>query len=125
MIDERIYQIMNDELDEFLPHGWEKYIVYLEYEESSYTFSFHVKTKSGYVNGYDLPGVSDQEIDDAFKRIDEKVLNERKKETDSLWTNMTMIVMKTGDFHTDFDYTDLSEGAYQFRKDWKKKYLSD
>ena len=37
---------------------------------------------------------------------------------------MTMIVSETGQMHTDFDYTDLSEGAYRFKKDWKNKYLN-
>ena len=36
---------------------------------------------------------------------------------------MTVIVEKSGKMHADLDYTDLSEGTYQFKKNWKKKYL--
>lgn len=47
---------------------------------------------------------------------------ERKKSKDN-WSNMTVIVEKSGKMHADLDYTDLSEGTYQFKKNWKKKYL--
>lgn len=124
MIDEKTYQRIFDELEKFLTPDWIKLVVYLEYGKGSYSFSFYEKNKSGYVNGYDLPGVSEKEIDNAFKRIDKLILKERKKEKNELWTNMTMVVANTGKMHTDFDYTDLSEGTYQFKRNWKKKYLN-
>jgi hypothetical protein len=37
---------------------------------------------------------------------------------------MTMIVSSKGEMHTDFDYTDLSQGAYQYKKNWKRRYLA-
>lgn len=122
MIDEKTYQKIYDELSKFITPDWEKIIMYIEYGKESYTFSFYEKTKDGYLNGYDIPGVSEEDIGDAFKRIDKSLVQEREKEN-SLWTNMTMVVTKTGDMHIDFDYTDLSEGTYQFKKNWKKKYL--
>lgn len=36
---------------------------------------------------------------------------------------MTMIIDGNGNMKTDFDYTDLSRGNYQYKKAWKKKYL--
>lgn len=123
MIDEKIYQKIYDELNVFLVPEWKKLIVYLEYGEGSYTFSFYIKGEKDFFNGYDLPNVSEKKIDDAFKKIDKIVLKERMKEKDDLWTNMTMVVSKFGDFHVDFDYTDLSKDAYQYKKNWKKKYL--
>ena len=123
MIEKKTYQKIYDELYMYLTSDWEKLIVYLEYGEGSYTYSFYEKTKFGYINGYDLPGVSERAIDNSFKKIDKLVLKERENDKDDQWTNMTMVVTKTGDMHTDFDYTDLSEGKYQFKKKWKKKYL--
>ena len=123
MIYEKIYQEIYDELYTYLTPDWEKLIVYLEYGEGSYSFSFYEKSRNGYCNGYDLPGVKEKEIDRSFRRIDKLILRERKKETDNIWTNMTMVVTKTGTMHADFDYTDLSNGTYQFKKKWKKKYL--
>ena len=70
-----------------------------------------------------MPGVKEKDIDAAFRKIDNLILKERKKEKGDLWTNMTMTATKSGNMKADFDYTDLSEGTYQFKKSWKKKYL--
>ena len=123
MINEKIYQGIYDELRKYLASGWEKLIVYIEYGNASYSFSFYVKTKEGYVKCYDLPNVSEKALDASFKRIDKLVSKERNKDKDALWSNMTMIVTSSGDMHADLDYTDLSEGTYQFKKACKKKYL--
>ena len=122
MMNEKIYQNMYDELDKYLVSGWEKLVVYLEYGKASYSFSFFVKVKDKYVKCYDLPGVSDDDLAESFKKIDKFMDKERKKNKDE-WSNMTFIVEKSGKMHADLDYTDLSEGTYQYKKNWKKKYL--
>lgn len=122
MINEKMYQGIYDYLDEFLPIGWDRLIVYLEYGEASYTFSFYVRVNGQYVKCYDLPDVSDDRLAMSFKNIDKIVAKERSKEKE-LWSNMTMIVEKSGNMHVDLDYTDLSEATYQYKKNWKKKYL--
>ena len=58
----------------------------------------------------------------AFKNIDSFVSKARAKEKEP-WSNMTMVVESDGSMHTDFDYTDLSEGNYKYKKSWKAKYL--
>ena len=123
MINEKIYQGIYDELSKYLIFGWEKLVIYLEYGNASYSFSFYVKTKEGYVKCYDLPDVSEKALGASFKKIDKMVSKERNKDKDALWSNMTMIVTEAGDMHADLDYTDLSEGTYQFKKAWKNKYL--
>lgn len=122
MISEKIYQSIYDELDKYLITGWDKLIVYLEYGKASYSFSFYVKTDGKYIKCYDLPEVSEDDIAASFKKIDKLVAKGRKKSKDE-WSNMTVIIEKTGKMHADLDYTDLSEGTYQFKKSWKKKYL--
>lgn len=122
MINEKIYQDIYNELNKYLASGWEKMVVYLEYGNASYTFSFFVKDKEGYTKCFDLPGVQDKDLDASFKKIDALVSKERNKETQK-WSNMTMIIAQNGDMHSDLDYTDLSEGTYQYKKNWKKKYL--
>lgn len=124
MINEKIYQDIYDELSQYLTFEWEKLVVYLEYGKASYSFAFYVKNKEGYVKCYELPGVSEKALDASFQKIDVLVSKERSKDKDTLWTNITMIVTSTGNMHTDIDYTDLSGGTYQFKKEWKKKYLS-
>lgn len=122
MINEKIYQNIYDEFEGYLPKGWDKLIVYLEYGNDSYSFSFYVKADGKYTKCYDLQEISDEALAKSFSKIDKMVLPERKKEREP-WSNMTMTVSREGEMHTDFDYTDLSEGTYQYKKNWKKKYL--
>ena len=123
MINDKIYQAIFDELSKYLISGWNKLIVYLEYGAASYSFAFYIQAGDKYIKCYDIPDISEKELAKSFSNIDKLVSKERDRENDKLWTNMTMTVTKTGRMHTDFDYTDLSEGTYQFKKDWKKKYL--
>ena len=123
MINEKIYQGIYDELSKYLTSGWKKLVVYLEYGNASYSFSFLVKNKEGYVKCYDLPEVTEKALDASFKKID-GLLSKERDIGKAPWTNMTMIVDKNGNMHTDLDYTDLSQGTYQFKKSWKKKYLT-
>ena len=122
MINEKIYQKIYDELDKYLAPGWDSLVVYLEYGKASYSFSFYVKVNGEYVKCYDLAGVSEEELTSSFKNIDKQLADERKTEKES-WSNMTVVIDSTGKMHADLDYTDLSEGAYQYKKNWKKKYL--
>ena len=124
MINEHIYQSIYDELEKYLFPEWDKLIVYLEYGNASYSFSFYVWAKDKYLKCYDIPLISEKELAESFSKIDRIVSAERNKENDNLWTNMTMTITKDGQMHTDFDYTDISEGTYQFKKNWKKKYLN-
>lgn len=121
MMNDKIYQMIFDEVLNFLPSEWEKIVVYLEHGEDSYSYSFYVKIKGNYVKCFDL-GISDDKLLSSFARIEKKVSKERSK-LDKCWSNMTMIVDDEGNMKTAFDYTDLSRGNYQYKKAWKKKYL--
>lgn len=123
MMNEKIYQAIFDELSKYLIAEWNKLIIYLEYGNTSYSFAFYIQAGDKYIKCCDIPGVSEKELAKSFSDIDKIVSKERSQEKNTLWTNMTMTVTKTGQMYTDFDYTDLSEGTYQFKKNWKKKYL--
>ena len=97
-------------------------MAYFEYGEGSYSFSFYEKIGNKYIKCYDLDGVEEDSIDNSFKEIDKILLKERKNDK-NCWTNMTMVVSSEGNMHSDFDYTDLSEGNYKYKKQWKEKYL--
>ncbi len=120
MMNEKIYQNIYDELSGYMKSDFSKLIVYLEYGENSY--SFYVKKGNEYIKCYDLEGVSESDLDDTFTKIDSFVAPERAKEK-HLWSNMTMTLDKDGNMHADFDYTDLSNGTFQYKKEWKKKNL--
>lgn len=121
MINHKIYQLIFDEISNFLPDEWTKLVIYLEHGEEAYSYSFYVKINGEYVKCFDLP-VSEEKLFAAFARIENNVSKERCK-LDNHWSNMTMIVDDRGNMKADFDYTDLSNGNYQYKKAWKKKYL--
>ena len=121
MMHDKIYQMIFNEVSDFLPDEWTDLIVYLEHGEEAYSYCFYVKTNEKYVKCFDLD-ISEEKLLAAFARIEKKVSKERSK-LDKCWSNMTMIVDGNGNMKTDFDYTDLSRGNYQYKKAWKKKYL--
>ena len=123
MMNEKIYQYILDEIIAFFPNDWEKTVVYLEYGENSYSFCFYCKVGKAFVQCYDISGVDEDKIDTAFQRIDKRVSKERHSVQGQLWSNMTMTVDCDGNMSTDFDYSDLSTGLYNYKKAWKKKYL--
>ena len=120
MINKDIFQQIYNELEKFLPSEWNKVVAYFEYGAASYTFEFYVKTSNGYIKCYDFPNINEDALFNAFKVID-KLLSSNRNNDD--WTNMTMIVDGDGNMHADFDYTDLTDCAFQYMKDWKNKYL--
>ena len=98
-------------------------MVYLEYGESSYSISFYVKQSGNYIKCYDINGISDDDLYQSFKKINNDIVIQRDMVAGEKWSNMTMVVERSGKMNVDFDYTDLTERAYQYSKEWKKKYL--
>lgn len=121
MMSEKIYQMIFDEVSNFLPSEWTQLVVYLEHGEEAYSYSFYVKVNGRFVKCFDL-NVSEDKLLAAFAKIEKKVSKERSK-LEKCWTNMTMVIDSEGNMKTAFDYTDLSRGNYQYKKAWKKKYI--
>lgn len=121
-MDEKIFQIIFDEVAAFLPNQWSEVVIYLEHGEEAYSYSFYVKVNGKFVKCYDIEGISENELFSAFSKI-EKSVSEARSKMDNCWSNMTMVVKRDGTMKTEFDYTDLSSGNYQYKKLWKKKYL--
>ncbi len=124
MMNEKVYQTVFSTIAPLLPEEWTKLVIYLEYGEDSYSFSFFYNDGKKYIKCFDIPNVSEETIYSSFRMIDKAIETERKKIKGDLWSNMTMIVESNGSVHIDFDYTDLSSGTYKFKKSWKKKYLT-
>lgn len=118
---DNIYQQIYNEIDQFLPNGWEKLVIYIEYGFNSYSISFYVTTKGKTVKCFDLPHIDELELLASFSKIDKFVGPEREKEVDK-WSNMTLVI-EGENFDADFDYTDLSKGGFAYKREWKKKYL--
>ena len=123
MINDYVYQSIFDEVYKYLPNDWDKVVIYLEYGESSYSISFYVKESGQFIKCYDLNDISDEALYQSFRRINNEVMVQRNKIIGEKWSNMTMVVDRSGKMQVDFDYTDLTEKAYQYSKEWKNKYL--
>lgn len=123
MINNEIFQKILDRIIGFFPAEWQRVVFYMEYGEASYSAAFYVKEGGSYVNCFELPNVTEDELYTAFDEIDEFVSEERNNSKEDNWTNMTMCVDCTGKMLTDFDYSDLTENSYEYEKRWKKKYL--
>lgn len=123
MINKKVYQEILNEIVPFVPQDWTKLVIYLEYGENSYSFSFYYKDNEKYIKCYDIPNVLDEQLMVAFSKIDKIVSPERKNIKENLWTNMTIVINSDGKMKADFDYTDLSNGSYKYKKEWKEKYL--
>ncbi|HIU12899.1 MAG TPA: DUF600 family protein [Candidatus Fimiplasma intestinipullorum] len=122
MINDKIFQMIYDELSKYLPEQWTKLVVYLEHGEASYSYSFYVMKDHQYTKCFDLPDISEDDLLNSFKRI-EKEVSEERNHLETKWSNMTMVINSEGNMKTDFDYSDLSQGNYEYKEAWKKKYL--
>ena len=124
MMDNKIFQLIFDELSKFLPNDWKKLVVYLEHGEDSYSYSFYVMTNKEYVKCFNLENVSEESIMKSFSKIEKAVSKERSHlSSEHKWSNMTMLVEATGKMKSFYDYTDLSKGTYAYKKEWKKRFL--
>lgn len=123
MINDNTYQSIFDEISNYLPNNWDRVVLYMEYGESSYSISFYVKMTGKYTKCYDLNGVSDEELYQSFKKINNEITVQRDMISGEKWSNMTMVIESSGKMHTDFNYTDLTEKAYKYSREWKKRYL--
>ena len=102
----KAFQDVFDEFSQYLPSGWNKLVIYLEYGIESYSFSFYVLLGEEYVKCYDLPDVLEENLLDSYRKVD-SIISKIRNEQFGKWTNMTMTVDNEGNMQTDFDYTDL------------------
>lgn len=123
MLSGMVYQKIYEELAVFLPDSWEKLVLYMEYGEESYSFSFYVKVDDKFIKCYDLPDLNEEQLYKAYREIDCLVEPERNALQGEKWTVMTIVVDAEGNMHSDYDYADLSDGSYEYRKLWRRKYL--
>lgn len=123
-MNDKIFQKIFDLLQEYLPIGWKKVVLYAGYSTGSYSINFHVMTSdSSYVDCYNLKTCSKVQLIKLFMNIN-SVLEPSRKTTDkSAWTVFTMIVDNNGNMKTYFDYEDISETFIAYEKKWKEKYL--
>ena len=124
-MNENVFQNIFDKISVFFPQGWKTIIYFAGYTEGSYSMKFYIKTdKEGYIDCYNLLGISKAVLIKTFMDIDKILSKERNAlEKDKRWTVFTMKVDCTGNMKTEFDYEEHSKDMVAFENDWEKKYL--
>lgn len=123
MITFDVFQKIYDELMVFVPKNATKVVFYFEYGTESYSFEFFYSDGSNYTKCFDIPNLDYEALMSSFDVVDGILSETRDACDDKKWTTLTMSVDSEGNMHTDFDYSDLSSGTYEYKKIWKKKYL--
>ena len=116
---QKIYEL----LEPTLPENWQKIVMYMEYDDDSYTMKYFVKYAAGnIVDCYDLKNTSLEQLRDVFSAIDDLVY-EKREELKEKWQVATIIINSTGKFRCDFTYLDEDQNIEEYYQTWKKQYL--
>lgn len=106
---------MVKEMLKVLPLDWDRLVLYGELDESSYEFFYYVKVDGCYIQCYDLPNVSEEDIDELFGAL--YAICIRNKDSD--WSSFTLTVESSANFSIDYTYGEPDVD----RDKWKAKYL--
>lgn len=124
-----MFSSLKNILHTVMPKKWYKVILYAEILENSYDISFYcfIDGIKEPVQCYNLEkyGIKEVEIDQAFEKINE-VLKSFWKEAEGKdkWTNCTFTLFDDGKFNFNLDNTDLINYCYEYREQWKQKYIN-
>ena len=124
-MDNKVFQDIFDILQPVLPKEWKKLFLFIGYTEGSYTMKYYTCNDSGvYIDCFSQKEINRAQLIRIFMNID-KIVSTQRKDLDekNRWTVMTMIVDSEGNMKSEFDYTDISEIAIQYEREWEKKYL--
>lgn len=123
---EKLFNSLAEILQTLLPENWKIVHLYSEISQNSYDTSFYCKIKGScnYIHCYSFEelGISEKAVDDAVEKLSE-VLKTFWTNSKDKWTNCTFSLYSEGDFNFDIDYTDLTNCTFEYRENWKAKYL--
>lgn len=124
-MDERLFQKIFDELQKILPDEWNRVAFFAGYTKGSYSMKYYVDDgKTGYVDCFKLSNVNKSTVIRLFMSIDKIISSERNKLDESKkWTVLSLFIDSEGKITAKFDYTDISENAISYEKEWKEKWL--
>ena len=119
------FQNLYELLDAVLPNTWDKVVFRAEYRDGSYSMKYYVKDSAGeYTDCFSIPGISEDEIVNAFIQIDKILFPERQQlSEEKRWNVLTMVIDSDGQFKTYFSYDNIDLDYNAFIDNWKKLYL--
>jgi hypothetical protein len=127
------FEMIAERIQDILPQGWKKVVFYAEVTDDSYEMFYYVFTSESDkpIQCYDLPDlyeIDENQIDAIFEELYEPLRKERSSliaEGKEPWSNYTLILNSDSSFKVDYDFTSLEDGGYEYRKQWKNKYIID
>ncbi len=118
------FQSIFDKLQDVLPPAWDEVIFYAAYTAGSYSMKYYVKNDTEIVECFNQTDANKMQIVKVFMSIDNELTPVRKNlAPNEVWSVMTMIVDRSGNMKTHFDYADISENVIEYTRAWEKKYL--
>ena len=123
------YQLISDYLQPVLPRAWSKVCLYAEVTDS-YSEIFYYCFVDGQImpiqcyNLVDSYRLTEESIDAVLSKIANVLKGYWLNATDK-WSVMTYVLFPDGKFEVIYDYSDLTDGSYEFKEDWKKKHLTN
>lgn len=131
---ELIYQKIATKVVGIIPVNWNRVYLYSEVLDDSTEvyFYFNPKDTDDLIYSHNIPdvyhvdeGIYEKllyEIFDLFRELQ----NEFKKNGQELWTNLTLILERTGKFKINYDYEDILNSVFtpsQRNTIWEYKFL--
>lgn len=130
---EFLYSEIANKLNEIIPTVWSKILFYAEVEPGvvNHYYCFYEADSGDLVQFGDI--ANKYSVDENALKLEELKLtsfaeelnNEFANNNQRCWTNMTLILKRSGEIHIDYGYENLNDNSIVYRrKQWKKKYLS-
>ena len=106
-MNEKLFQNVLEQIQEYLPADWRKMVFFAGYTEGSYSMKFYCNDHRGsYIDCFSLTGIKRARLEREFR-----------------WTVFTMMVDSEGNMKTEFDYDDHSDDMVLYEKEWEQRYL--
>lgn len=130
-MDQEQFQKILDLLVKAIPGSWKKIAFLAKYLTGKSSMEFYTKYQDKFVSCFEdqkvKSNITDKELDEIFKKIDDILKEEQRKNLKDKkpFTSFTMIVDSQGEMKASMDYEDFLKTEPEFDKKWKATYLTE
>jgi len=130
-MDQEQFQKILDLLVKAIPGSWKKIAFLAKYLTGKSSMEFYTKYQDKFVSCFEdqkvKSNITDKELDEIFKKIDDILKEEQRKNLKDKkpFTSFTMIVDSQGEMKASMDYEDFLKTEPEFDKKWKETYLTE
>lgn len=130
-MDQEQFQKILDLLVKAIPGSWKKIAFLAKYLTGKSSMEFYTKYQDKFVSCFEdqkvKSNITDKELDEIFKKIDDILKEEQRKNLKDKkpFTSFTMIVDSQGEMKASMDYEDFLKTEPEFDKKWRETYLTE